>query len=167
MKKILFIGSIGLFAMACGGSPAPTANSNVANAVNTPATNTANVATNANKPSNATAAKPAESGPTRISFKKGEIGSTQNISLAAGASVRFILGVTGAQNLFITPASKDLTFKIIKGTDGQLMKGEDGMYMVETKGNNAQKSEIVFEVKNATAKEIKSSIKVEVEDFAD
>ncbi|NJM53148.1 MAG: hypothetical protein HC846_07000 [Blastocatellia bacterium] len=152
MKKILFIGSIGLFAMACGGNVATVNTNTTANVANTTANAPANVANttntaNANKPANATAAKPAPSGPTRISFKKGEVGSTQSISLAPGASVQFILGVTGAQNLFITPASKDLTFRIIKGTDGELTKGEDGMYAVETKGNNAQKSEIVFEVK--------------------
>jgi hypothetical protein len=180
MKKLLFIGSIGLFAMACGGN-APTANTtpnttantvnvatnapaNVANTVNF--ANTTNAA-NANKPANATAAKPAESGPKRVSFKKGEIGSTQSITLAPGASVQFVLGATGAQNLYVTPASKDLTFKMLKGIGGEFSKGDDGMYSAETKGNNGAKGDILFEVKNTTAKEIKSSIKIEIEDFGD
>jgi hypothetical protein len=172
MKKLLFICSIGLFAMACGGNTTPAGqNANVANTVvNAPSNvaNTANVAntTNANKPAN-TAAKPAPSGPTRISFKKGEIGSTQSIALAPGESVQFVLGATGAQNLYVTPASKDLTFKMLKGIGGEFSKGDDGMYSAETKGNNGAKGDILFEVKNTTAKEIKSSIKIEIEDFGD
>ena len=175
-KKLLFIGSIALFAMACGGYTVsitpPNTNANVANTtVNAPA-NTANVAntTNtatANKPANTTAAKPAETGPKRVSFKKGEIGSTQSISLAPGDSVKFVLGATGAQNLYVTPASKGLTFKMLKGIGGEFTLGEDGMYMAETKGNNGARGDILFEVKNTTAKEIKTSIKIEIEDFGD
>jgi hypothetical protein len=176
MKKLLLIASIGMVAAACGGNQTPigtNANTNPANAnttANSPAnaanaTNTANVS--ANKPANTTAAKPAPSGPTRVSFKKGEIGSTQSISLAPGASVQFILGATGAQNLYVTPASKDLIFKMLKGIGGEFSKGDDGMYSAETKGNNGAKGDILFEVKNTTAKEIKSSIKIEIEDFGD
>jgi hypothetical protein len=174
-KKLLFIGSIGLFAIACGGNTATVntnATANVANTtVNAPA-NTANVANttntaNANKPANATAAKPAESGPKRVSFKKGEVGSTQSISLASGASMQFVLGATGAQNLYVTPASQGLTFKMLKGIGGDFSKGDDGMYSAETKGNNGAKGDILFEVKNTTAKEIKTSIKIEIEDFGD
>jgi hypothetical protein len=172
MKKLLFICSIGLFAMACGGNTATVNTNTTANVANTTVTAPANVANstntaNANKPANATAAKPAETGPKRVSFKKGEIGSTQSISLAPGASVQFILGATGAQNLYVTPASKDLTFKMLKGIGGEFSKGDDGMYSAETKGNNGAKGDILFEVKNNTAKEIKSSIKIEIEDFGD
>jgi hypothetical protein len=182
MKKLLLIASIGMVAAACGGNQTPVgtnANTNPANAntaANSPAnvTNTANTTNttnttnvSANKPANTTAAKPAPSGPTRVSFKKGEIGSTQSITLAPGASVQFILGATGAQNLYVTPASKDLTFKMLKGIGGEFSKGDDGMYSAETKGNNGAKGDILFEVKNPTAKEIKTSIKIEIEDFGD
>jgi uncharacterized cupredoxin-like copper-binding protein len=179
MKKLLLIASIGMVAAACDGNQTSVginANTNSANAntaANSPAnvtnaantTNAANVS--ANKPANTAAAKPAPSGPTRVSFKKGEIGSTQSITLAPGASVQFILGATGAQNLYVTPASKDLTFKMLKGIGGEFSKGDDGMYSAETKGNNGAKGDILFEVKNTTAKEIKSSIKIEIEDFGD
>jgi len=173
LKNLLFIISIGFLAMACGGNTATTntnatiTNTSANSPVNTPKAADNSNTMNANKPVANTPAKPVASGPTRISFKKGETGSTQTISLAPGASVQFILGVTGAQTLFITPGSKDLVFKIVKGTDGQFVKADDGIYSVETKGNNATKSEIIFEVKNTTTKEIKSSIKVEVEDFGD
>ncbi len=171
-KKLLFIGSLGLFAMACGGNVATVNTNTTANVANTTANAPANVANttntaNANKPANSTAAKPAESGPKRVSFKKGEIGSTQSISLAPGASVKFVLGATGAQNLYVTPASKGLTFKMLKGIGDEFTQGEDGMYMAQTKGNNGARGDILFEVKNTTAKEIKTSIKIEIEDFGD
>lgn len=175
-KHLLFVGAAGLFAIACGGNTA-TVNTNsntkiVSTNVSSNTVNTANNlgntnAGNTNADKADTTTKPETSGPTRISFKRGETGSTQAISLAPGASVQFILGVTGAQTLFVTPASKDLVFKIVKGTDSQFIKADDGVYSAETKGDNVTKSEIVFEVKNPTTKEIKSSIKVEVEDFGD
>lgn len=124
-------------------------------------------------PANTTArtlgAKAAGSGPKRITSKKinGRAVSNQTIALAPGAAVQFIIAVKGAQNLFIKPASNGLAFTVVKGTDDQFTKGDDGIYMVQTKGNNAQRSEVVFEVKNETAEQIKTSIKVEVEDFGD
>lgn len=180
LNKITLISLLSFSLIACGGNQ-PTANSNatnttanVANTANSATANNANAPTNApvnvanaNKPANATAAKPSESGSVRISFKKGETGSTQNISLAPGASVQFVLGATGAQTLFVTPGSKDLTFKMLKGIGGEFVKADDGTYSAETKGNNAAKGDILFEVKNTTAKEIKTSIKVEIEDFGD
>ena len=96
---------------------------------------------------------------------RGKAVSNQAIALAPGAAVQFIIAVKGAQNLFITPALSGLAFTVVKCTDDQFTKGDDGIYMVETKGNNAQRSEVVFEVKNATATEIKTSFKVELEDF--
>ena len=169
MKKLLFIGSIGLFAMACGGN-AVTVNSNaaVANVVsNAPANaaNTANTA-NANKPDNS-AAKPAPTGPIRVSFKKGEIGSTQNIDLAPGASVRFALGATGNQTVIVIPKSKELSFKMLKSLGDEFTEMEDGGYMSVTKGNNGVKGDVIFEVKNSTAKAIKSSIEIEIQDVGD
>jgi hypothetical protein len=178
-KKLLFIGSIGLFTMACGGNTTPVSpntniNANAANVVTNVLTNTANTANvanttntaNANKPAN-TAAKPAPSGPTRISFKKGEIGSTQNIDLAPGASMQFALGATGNQNLFVTSKSKELSLKMLKSLGDDFTTMEDGTYMSVTKGNNGVKGDIIFEVKNTTAKAIKSSIKIEIQDVGD
>jgi uncharacterized heparinase superfamily protein len=175
-RKLLFIGSIGLFAMACGGNTATVnsnanINANVANVatnVSTNAANTVNVTNtaNVNKPAN-TAAKPASNGPTRISFKKGEIGSTQNIDLAPGDSMQFALGATGNQNLFVTPKSKELSLKMLKSLGDAFTTMEDGTYMSVTKGNNGVKGDIIFEVKNTTAKAIKTSIKVEIQDVGD
>jgi hypothetical protein len=167
MKKLLFIGAIGLFAMACGGNTAPVANApaNVANTA-TNAPNAANTA-NANKPANTTAAKPAPSGPTRVSFKKGEVASTQNIDLAPGASVQFVLGATGNQNLFVTTKSKELSLKMLKSLGDEFTTMEDGTYMSVTKGNNGVKGDIIFEVKNPTAKAIKTSITIEIQDVGD
>lgn len=174
MKRILFIGSIGLFAMACGGTPAPTntANTNstntTANAANTvtnaPANN-ANVAntantsntTNANKTANATAAKPATSGPKRVSFAAGKSEGTESVSLAAGESKQFIFGAKSGQIFMVDADSKDLEITMVKGkvaTDATLI--EPGHYDTTLLGNG----DFVFQVKNTSKKEVKSSIKI-------
>lgn len=174
LRRTLFLLTISALAMACGGNTTTTntttnaANANVNTAPKAPAgpSNSGNAA-NADKPANTTAEKPGESGPKRISFAKGETGSTQNITLAPGATIRFVLGATGAQTLFVTPASKELTFKMLNGIGGEFVKADDGTYSAETKGNNAAKGDILFEVRNPTAKEIKTSIRIEIEDFGD
>jgi hypothetical protein len=172
LKKLLTIGLISVFLTACGGSGAVNQTAN--NPTNTNAT-TANTNTNVapkntantSAPANATAVKPAETGPKRVAFVKGKTESTENITLAPGATTQFVLGATGAQNLFVTPGSKELTFKMLKGIGGEFIKADDGTYSAETKGNNAAKGDIVFEVKNPTAKEIKTTLKISIEDFGD
>ena len=179
MNKLIILCFVAVLLSGCGGNTATvnnatnTANNTVnsnpnTNVTNKNATNT-NVtnAANTNKTANTTVAKPAETGPKLISFAKGKTESTENITLAPGASVQFILGATGAQTLFVTPGAKDLTFKMLKGIGGEFVKADDGTYSAETKGNNAAKGEIVFEVKNTTGKEIKTSLKIAIEDFAD
>lgn len=172
LKKIIIIGCAGFLLMSCGGNTPVATNNTPANSTansNTTAPNTiTNTSANVtNKTANNTAAKPAETGPKRISFSKGKTESTENITLAPGASIQFILGATGAQTLFVTPGSKDLTFKMLKGIGGEFVKADDGTYSAETKGNNEAKGDIVFEVKNSTNKEIKTTLKIAIEDFGD
>ena len=172
MRKLLFIGLISVCLTACGGSVTvnPTAN-NTTNVNTTVANTNTNVTpkntANTNAPANATAVKSAETGPKRVAFTKGKTAATENITLAPGATAQFVLGATGAQNLFVTPGSKELTFKMLKGIGGEFVKADDGTYSAETKGNNAAKGDIVFEVKNSTSKEIKTMLKISIEDFAD
>ncbi len=153
-----------------------TVTTNVSNnAANGNAANTANSSTptapaadaNIAKPADNSAAKTESSGPKRISFAKGKTESVQSITLAPGASTQFILGATGAQTLFITPETGELTFRIVKGIAGELIKGDDGVYSAETKGNNAARGDIVFEVKNPTKTGISEKITIAIEDFGD
>lgn len=179
MKNLIIL-AIAIVAFAACSSNQPAANnasnSNApANKSNTAAPATeATPASNSNANSNANANKSADlaaktddSGPKRVMFAKGSTESTEMVTLAPGATKQFILGATGAQTLFITPGSDQLTFRIVRGIAGELIKADDGTYSAETKGNNGVKGDIVFEVKNPTKSEIKSKLVIAIEDFAD
>jgi hypothetical protein len=174
-KKLLFIGSIGLFAMACGGNTATvntntnvnTANANVANTdanatVNAPTnvantTNTANVANkaNANKLTNATAAKPAPNTPKRVSFAAGKSEGNENLSLAAGESKQFIFGAKTGQIFMVDADSKDVEITMVKGKDSAQMK-EPGHY----DSTLIADGDFVFQVKNTSKKDVKTSMNI-------
>lgn len=179
-KKLLFIGSISLLAMACGGN-VPTPNTNTANAnvaVNSVAnttnvniennantantTNTANTANkpaavNANKPTNTTAAKPAESGPKRISFAAGKSEGKESVSLKAGELKQFVVGAKSGQIFMVDTDSKNLEITMVKGkvaTDATLI--EPGHYDTTLLGDG----DFVFQVKNTSKTEVKTSMSV-------
>ncbi len=176
MKNLIILALATLAFAACS-STQPAANnaSNTtapANKSNASAPAAATPASNANANSNANksadlAAKTEDSAPKRIMFAKGTVESVETVTLAPGATKQFILGATGAQTLFITPGSDQLTFRIVRGIAGELIKADDGTYSAETKGNNGVKGDIVFEVKNPTKTEIKSKLTIAIEDFAD
>lgn len=174
MKNILILTVAGLFLAACGSqsgvnSPAGNGISNAPNknAAPTPvATPAVNSNTNANKAADNTA-KPDASGPKRVSFQKGATEGSETVTLAPGATAQFILGATGAQTLFINSDSKDLTYRTVRGILGEMIRADDGTYSAETKGNNGNKGDIVFEVKNPTSKEIRAKLRIALEDFAD
>jgi hypothetical protein len=168
MVKLLTL--ITFCAIAAGCSSTGSVAGNASNAPTAP------VAANSGKspapasPTDAAAAKPApaaETAPKRVSFAKGATSSTQNVTLAPGASIKFVLGATGAQTLIVVPGSDELMFKMLKGIGGEFIKAEDGSYGAETKGNNGQRGDILFEVKNTTSKEIKTTLKISIEDFGD
>jgi hypothetical protein len=166
-RKLFFIGSIGLFAMACGGNTATVntnTNANAANiAANAPTkvantTNTANVASNSvntNKPANATAAKPAPNGPKRVSFASGKSEGKESLSLTAGESKQFVVGAKTGQIFMVDADSKDLEITMIKGKDSAQMK-EPGHYDSTLLADG----DFVFQVKNTSKKEVKTSMNV-------
>jgi hypothetical protein len=166
MKKLLFIGSIGLFAMACGGNTATVnKNANVANiAANAPTNvaNTANVANttntnsaNANKPANTTVAKPLPSGPKRVAFASGKSEGKESLSLAAGEMKQFVVGAKTGQIFMVDADSKDLEITMVKGKDSAQMK-EPGHYDSTLLANG----DFVFQVKNTSKKEVKTSLNI-------
>jgi hypothetical protein len=176
-KKLLFIGATALFAMACGGNTATvntnanTANvTNTANIVNTVAnapTNTANSANttntatpaNANKAANTTAAKPAPSGPKRVAFAAGKSEGSESVSLAAGESKQFVFGARNGQIFMAEADSKDLEITMVKGKDTAPLK-EPGYYDSTLLADG----DFVFQVKNNSKKEVKSSVKIIISD---
>jgi hypothetical protein len=168
VKKLLFIGSIGLFTMACGGNVAPvntntntTANTNttnVANVANT--TNTANVP--ANKPANTTAAKPAQSGPKRISFTKGSTNAIEYFELEPGEKKQFVIGAAKGQDLTIGNGG-DLKVAMI--TKGKLV--DETNDSTSYNGTTTAGGDFVFEVTNTAKKKNKSSVNVIIETIGD
>jgi hypothetical protein len=172
-KKLLFIGSIGLFAMACGGNTTPVSpnanGANVATNVVTNATNTANTVNvanttntaNANKPAN-TAAKPAPSGPKRISFTKGSTNAIENFELEAGESKQFVIGAAKGQDLTIGNGG-DVKIKML--TKGKIV--DETNDSTSYNGTTTAGGDFVFEVTNTAKKKSKSSVNVIIETIGD
>jgi hypothetical protein len=163
LKKIIGISLTSLLIISCGGNSvtnnsnatAPTNNGNVANAVSN-TTNTANTA-NSVKPANTTAVKPAETGPKRIAFAKGKSEGTENVTLAVGESKKFVVGAKNGQILMIEAASQDTKISVTKGKVAtNATKEEPGYYDTTLLGDG----DFVFEVKNTSKTELKTSINV-------
>ncbi len=163
MNKYLLIGLVSLALSACSGNSANNANVNAntnsnanlagasANFANTTNTNVANTTVNAN-------AKPAvDNSPKRISFGKGSNWGTANITLAAGATQRFIVSAKSGQTMDVEVSSKETSVNLIKG---KAQTTEDFGYLNAELQSNG---DYVFEVKNSTKKEIKTSVKVTIE----
>jgi hypothetical protein len=179
IKNTIFIGLAGLSLMACGGGSAPNtsnANATQANTVNAAAntTNTSNASNNANtantsanKPANTTAnaaaAKPAESGPKRIAFAQGKSEGEESISLAAGEAKQFVVSAKTAQIFVADAESKDVTISMVKGKIAKdATKSEPGYFDTTLLENG----DFVFEVKNTSKKEVKTKVKVIIDNTA-
>lgn len=160
-SKLLKIVTIGTLSLAFFGCKPETANSN-ANANSTAGGAAANTNTNANVNANMIAnadanTKPADNLPKRISFNKGANWGAANITLAPGASQKFVVGAKSGQTMDVEVSSKDTSVNLIKG---KAQTTEDfGFLTAELKANG----DYVFEVKNPTKKEIKTSVKVTIE----
>lgn len=161
--KLLKILAVGTLCLAFFGCKSETANTNSNTAASGAASNTnanANVAVNANTNANANAnanAKPADNSPKRIVFNKGANWGAVNITLAAGASQKFVVGAKSGQTMDVEVSSKDTSVNLIKG---KAQTTEDFGYLnAELQANG----DYIFEVKNSTKKEIKTSVKVTIE----
>lgn len=163
MKKIFFIALISSFLLACGNNPATnsntntnlgaggnTANANVSNA------NTANTA-NTNTNSNANAKPVVDNSPKRISFGKGQNWGTSNVTLAPGATQLFVISAKSGQTMDVEASSKDVAINLRKG---KAETTEDFGYLNAELQSNG---DYVFEVKNTSKKEVKTSVKVTIE----
>lgn len=129
-----------------GSSPNVSSNSNSNFAVVTDA----NVNSNAN-------AKPAVNSPKRIIFNKGANWDSVNVTLASGAAQKFIVGAKSGQTMTVETSSKETSINLTKG---KAETTEDfGFLDAELKANG----DYIFEVRNGTKKEIKTSVKVTIE----
>jgi hypothetical protein len=171
LKRTLFIGFTGLSLMACGGNTAPTnttanAPANVvANSTNAAPANVANVAitntANTSKPAN-TAAKPAPSGPKRISFTKGSTNAIENFELEVGESKQFVIGAAKGQDLTIGNGG-DVKIKML--TKGKMV--DETNDETSYNGTTTAGGDFVFEVTNTAKKKSKSSVNVIIETIGD
>ncbi len=164
-KKLFFIAFSAVCLSGCNGNSATNTNTNINANTNAQAVsgnvninaNTANVANTAVN-TNANAAKPAvDNSPKRMSFGKGQNWGTSNITLPAGGTQRFIVSAKSGQTMDVEVSSKDTSVNLIKG---KAQTTEDFGYLnAELQANG----DYVFEVKNSTKKEIKTSVKVTIE----
>jgi hypothetical protein len=160
MKKLLFIGLVSAVLIGCKSSGAENANVNA----NLVAAGGGNAVSNANLNANANAnptananVKPVDNSPKRIVFNKGANWGATNITLAAGASQKFVVGAKSGQTMDVEVSSKETSVNLIKG---KAQTTEDFGYLnAELQANG----DYVFEVKNGTKKEIKTSVKVTIE----
>ncbi|HQU86414.1 MAG TPA: hypothetical protein PKY59_25010 [Pyrinomonadaceae bacterium] len=162
-SKLLKIAAIGVLSFALFGCKSETANTNAnANsAASGAAANTnanANVTVNALANANANAnVKPVDNSPKRIAFNKGANWGAANITLAPGASQKFVVGAKSGQTMDVEVSAKETSVNLIKG---KAQTTEDfGFLTAELQANG----DYIFEVKNPTKKEIKTSVKVTIE----
>lgn len=162
MLKILSIITVlTVFLTACGDKTATNANTNIASA-GSPTNNAdvKNTNANTNQVKNKTPdsnSKPADNSPKRISFNKGANWGAMNITLASGEAQKFVVGAKSGQTMSVTVSSKETSVNLIKG---KAETTEDfGFLNAELQSNG----DYVFEVRNGTKKEIKTSVKVTIE----
>lgn len=161
LLKILTVAVLIIAIFGCRSNEANNANSSVAESGSSPNVNSNSnsnfaVVTNANVNSNANA-KPAENSPKRIIFNKGANWGSVNVTLAAGAAQKFIVGAKSGQMMTVETSSKETSVNLTKG---KAETTEDfGFLDAELKANG----DYVFEVRNGTKKEIKTSVKVTIE----
>lgn len=166
MKNTILIALIGTLSMACSmmsgsnNNTNTTANTNTANTVSNANANTTNTNTaNANANANANTGTPANSGPTRITFGKGQTIGSENVTLAPGESKKFVVGVKAGQIISIDSSAREATISIItKGKTADAVE-DDGHWDATTTADG----DIVFQISNGTKKPFKTSINVSIE----
>lgn len=160
LYKILTVAALSFALFGCKSEGANSANANVvASGAGANTNANANVAVNANTATNANAnanVKPADNSPKRIAFNKGANWGAVNITLAPGASQKFVVGAKSGQTMDVEVSAKETSVNLMKG---KAQTTEDFGYLnAELQANG----DYIFEVKNPTKKEIKTSVKVTI-----
>ena len=166
LKRTILIGFLAVSLIGCGGTPAPvsnaanTANTNTANVANTTNTTNAvvNAPANANKPANATAAKPAPS-VKRLNFPKGTSNTIEYFDLAPGEAKQFVVGAKSGQNLVVDNGGDGSQITLLTKGKTVDVTNEGGRLDATTTGNG----DFIFEVKNTGKAKLKASVNVMIE----
>jgi hypothetical protein len=161
MKKVLIIGFICAALVGCKSNSAENTNANANNVSagggNVSINTNANANANTNTTANANAKPAVDNSPKRIAFNKGANWGAANITLAPGAAQKFVVGAKSGQTMDVEVSSKETSVNLIKG---KAQTTEDFGYLnAELQANG----DYIFEVKNGTKKEIKTSVKVTIE----
>lgn len=160
-QKILILCFAAFAFLACGSKTTENKNENAplsggGNVVNSNVNLNANLPANSNSNNNSEA-KSADNSPQRIAFNKGANWGAVNITLAPGAAKKFVVGAKSGQSMQVETSSKETSVNLIKG---KAETTEDfGFLNAELQTNG----DYIFEVKNSTKKEIKTSVKVTIE----
>lgn len=93
----------------------------------------------------------------RISFARGSTWGTENVTLKAGQSKKFIVGAKRGQYLTVEPSSPDV--KLLMVTKGKAAIDSEGDRLAASLGKDG---DYIFEVRNPGSKEVKTSIRIEV-----
>jgi ABC-type glycerol-3-phosphate transport system substrate-binding protein len=153
-KKTFLILLFALFAAACGGNSGAGNSANAVNSNGAASGSNTNVAPSATPNANT---NQTNSAPKRIAFNKGANWGAVNMTLAAGAAQKFVVGAKSGQTMDVEASSKDVSINLVKG---KAETTEDfGFLTAELRANG----DYVFEVRNSTKKEIKTSVKVTIE----
>lgn len=159
-KKYLIIAILSITLFGCKVENANTVNTNnntnsAAKGAETNKNSTANTVVNTN--ANVSKKASTDNSPKRISFSKGANWGAVNITLAAGAAQKFVVSAKKGQTMDVEVSSKETSVNLIKG---KAQTTEDFGYLnAELQANG----DYIFEVRNSTKKEIKTSVKVTVE----
>lgn len=163
LKRTIFIGLTGLSLMACGGNTAPVNPTNAT--TNASPTNAANTAPPTNAPVKSpanVAAKPAPSGPKRISFTKGSTNAIEYFELEVGESKQFVVGAAKGQDLTVGSGG-DL--KVTMLTKGKMV--DETNDSTSYNGTTIAGGDFVFQVTNTAKKKNKSSVNVIIQTIGD
>lgn len=161
LRKVLVV-AVAALTINCGGSSPNSSNSpeNTANTPgsNKPATNAApaNAANSAvNKPD--ATAKPAASGPQRISFAAGKSEGKVEVKLGPNASKQFVVGAKTGQILMVESDSFETKISMVKGKVAKDATMEEPGHYDTTL---LEDGDYVFEVKNTQPVEMKTVVTV-------
>lgn len=157
--KIIIIGLISATIFGCKIESANNANAGNMNSMASGVEVNKNKTENAvvNKNSNANTKPVTDNSPKRISFNKGANWGAVNITLAPGAVQKFVVSARSGQTMQVESSSKETSINLIKGKADTT---EDFGFLTAVLESNG---DYVFEVRNGTKKEIKTSVKVTIE----
>ena len=122
-----------------------------------------NAPANANKPANATAAKPAPSAPKRISFSKGATNTIESFDLAPGEAKQFVVGAKSGQNLVVDDGGSGSQITLLTKGKTVDVTHEKGRLDATTTGGG----DFIFEVKNTGKAKLKASVNIIIETIGD